>query len=66
MHSKVDELYQVVKNLKRRHDQAAIHAFADSRLLGEDIDHVDELYLWFLALKQERERREARAARKSS
>ena len=57
MHAKVDELYHIVLNLKRRHDSDAIHGFADSRVLGEDIDRVDELYLWFLSLKQERERR---------
>jgi hypothetical protein len=57
MHAKVDELYHIVLNLKRRHDSDAIHMFADPRVLGEDIDRVDELYLWFLSLKQERERR---------
>lgn len=57
MHSKVDELYQVVANLKRRHSDAAIHQFADQPVLSEDISRVDEIYLWFLQLKTERERR---------
>jgi len=57
MHAKVDELYHIVVNLKRRHPSDAIHTFADSRVLGEDIERVDELYLWFLSLRQERERR---------
>lgn len=57
MHAKVDELYQIVVNLKRRHPRGAIHALADPRVLGENIERVDELYLWFLSLKQEREGR---------
>jgi hypothetical protein len=57
MHSKVDELYQVVTNLKRRHDDDAIHKYADQRVLSEDIDRVDELYMWFLRLKEQNRRR---------
>jgi hypothetical protein len=57
MHSKVDELYHVVGNLKRRHSDAAIHQFADTLVLSEDIERVDEIYLWFLQLKTERDRR---------
>ena len=57
MHSKVDELHQIVENLKRRHSQADIHKYADQPVLNEDIARVDELYLWFLALKEESARR---------
>ena len=53
MHSKVDELYQIVSNLKRRHDDDSIHKYADQRVLSEDIDRVDELYMWFLRLKEQ-------------
>ena len=53
MHSKVDELYQIVTNLKRRHDDDAIHKYADQPVLSEDIDRVDELYMWFLRLKEQ-------------
>jgi len=56
MHSKVDELYQIVANLKRRHDDDAIHKYADQRVLSEDIDRVDELYMWFLRLKEQNRR----------
>lgn len=56
MHSKVDELYHVVSNLKRRHSDEAIHQYADQQVLGEDITRVDEIYLWFLQLKSERSR----------
>ena len=57
MHSKVDELYHVVTNLKRRHDDDAIHKYADQRVLTEDIDRVDELYMWFLRLKEQNRKR---------
>ncbi len=53
MHAKVDELYQVVQNLKRRHDERAICSYADDAVLQEDIDRVDQIYLWFVALKDE-------------
>jgi len=57
MHSKVDELYHVVTNLKRRHDDNSIHKYADQRVLSEDIDRVDELYMWFLRLKEQNRKR---------
>jgi len=56
MHSKVDELYQIVTNLKRRHDDDAIHKYADQPVLSEDIDRVDEMYMWFLRLKEQNRR----------
>lgn len=52
MHSKVDELYQIVNNLKRRHHEDSIKAYADRVVLDEDIRRADEIYLWFLALKE--------------
>ena len=59
MHSKVDELYQIVANLKRRHSGADIHKYADQPLLNEDIAHVDEIYLWFVSLKENRSNKSA-------
>lgn len=53
MHSKVDELHQMVRNLKRRHSESDIHKYADQPVLTEDIAHVDEIYLWFVSLKEE-------------
>ena len=53
MHSKVDELYQIVCNLKRRHTESDIHKYADQPVLNEDIERVDEIYLWFVSLKEE-------------
>lgn len=53
MHSKVDELYQIVTNLKRRHSGADIHKYADQPVLNEDIARVDEIYLWFVVLKDQ-------------
>ncbi len=56
MHSKVDELYQVVTNLRRRHNEASVHKYADAPVLTEDISRVDEIYMWFIKLKEEGER----------
>jgi hypothetical protein len=53
MHSKVDELFHIVANLKRRHDQRAIHKYADQPVLNEDIERVDSIYNWFVSLKEE-------------
>lgn len=57
MHAKVDELYQIVSNLKRRHNGSDIHKYADQPVLNEDIARVDELYLWFVSLKEELNKR---------
>ncbi len=53
MHAKVDELYQLVAALKRRHDEADVVKYADQPILTEDIQKVDEIYLWFVRLKEE-------------
>jgi hypothetical protein len=53
MHAKVDELYQIVNNLKRRHSGSDIHKYADQPVLNEDIARVDEIYLWFVTLKDD-------------
>lgn len=51
MHAKVDELYLLVQNLKRRHDEAAIYNYADQVLLQEGIGRAADLSL--AALKEE-------------
>jgi len=56
MHSKVEELHHIVNTLRQRHDEAAIHKYADQPVLAEDIRQVDEIYMWFLNLKEKRER----------
>ena len=56
MHAKVDELYHVVQDLKRRHSENSIHAYSDKPLLAQDIQRVDEIYLWFVKLREQRER----------
>ena len=53
MHSKVDELFQTVKNMRDRHDESAIVKYADQPVLTEDIQNVDKIYLWFVRLKEE-------------
>ncbi len=53
MHSKVNELFQVVSTLKRRHSESAIRKYSDREALEEDIKRVDEIYLWFVAVKEQ-------------
>lgn len=57
MHSKVDELFQIVSNLKRRHNETDVRLYADEPVLEEDISRVDQIYLWFVSLKEEGMRR---------
>ncbi len=54
MHSKIDELYQVVNNLKRRHGEQSVRDYSDREVLEENIRRVDEIYLWFVSLKDRR------------
>jgi len=53
MHSKVNELFEVVSVLKRGHEEDFIRRYADHAMLEKDIQRVDEIYLWFLSLKEE-------------
>jgi hypothetical protein len=53
MHSKVHELFEVVSVLKRGHEENYIRKFADHAMLEKDIQRVDEIYLWFVRLKEE-------------
>ena len=56
MHAKVDELFHIVHDLKQRHSEGSIHVYADKPLLAQDIQRVDEIYLWFVKLREQRER----------
>jgi hypothetical protein len=53
MHAKVHELFEVVTVLKRGHEDSSIRKYADRVMLEKDIQRVDEIYLWFLSLKEE-------------
>ena len=53
MHSKVHELFEVVSVLKRGHEENFIRRYADHAMLEKDIQRVDEIYLWFVSLKEE-------------
>jgi hypothetical protein len=57
LHAKIDELYGIVKNLKRRHSEASIVEYTDRQVLPDNISRVDEIYLWFVKVKEEMERR---------
>lgn len=52
MHAKVDELHEVVNALRERHSHAEIFTYAERELLDQDIARADEIYLFFLALKE--------------
>ncbi len=52
MHAKVNELYQIVALLKQRHPESDIRKYADQPVLENDIHMVDQIYLWFVGLKQ--------------
>ena len=52
MHSKVHELFEVVSVLKRGHEESFIRQYADHAMLEKDIQRVDEIYLWFVRLKE--------------
>jgi hypothetical protein len=53
MHAKVNELFEIVVALKTRYDEQEIRRYADQPILDRDIARVDEIYLWFLRLKEE-------------
>ncbi len=53
MHAKVNELFEIVDVLKVRYDEQIIRRYADQPTLDRDITRVDEIYLWFLRLKEE-------------
>jgi hypothetical protein len=57
MHAKVDELHQLVDAIRQRHSEAEVHKYADAQRLADDIRKVDEIYLWFVKLKEEGDRR---------
>ena len=56
MHAKVDDLYSLAKRLQELHNETDIITYADKTVLAEDIHKIDELYLWFVKLKEMAER----------
>ena len=53
MHAKVDELFHLVKNLEKRHNESDVVKYAHQPVLTEDIHKVDEIYQWFVKVKEE-------------
>ena len=66
MHAKVDELFQIVAALQERYDEEAIIRYADQPVLTQDIHKVDEIYLWFVRLKEESISQRGRISEKTS
>lgn len=56
MHAKVDELFQVVSHLRQRHSEEDVYKYADEPVISENIKRIDEIYLWFVKIKEERDR----------
>ncbi len=56
MHAKVDELFHLVTNLRKRHSESDVVTYADEKVLAENIGKIDEIYLWFIDIKDERDR----------
>ena len=54
MHSKVDELFNIVESMRRRHGYDEIQKYADRKVLEQDIENVDKIYLWFVKLREKR------------
>jgi len=55
MHTKVNELHSIIEYLKTRHGESDIVKYADYAVLADDIRKSDEIYLWFVQVKEERE-----------
>ena len=56
MHAKVHELFQVVVSLRGRHNEDEVVRYAEQKMLNQDIERVDEIYLWYVKLKERAER----------
>lgn len=61
LHSKVAELYRLVADMRERHDESAIVTYADDPVISEEIRRVDEIYLWFVRIREEVDRRKAKS-----
>lgn len=59
MHAKVNELHHMMDTLKDRYDESEIVRYSDQELLTREIQEVDEIYLWFLKLKEEQRLKKA-------
>lgn len=53
MHAKVHELFEIVTVLKRGREDTEIRRYSDHAMLEKDIQRVDDIYLWFVSLKEE-------------
>ena len=60
LHSKVDELLTIMDRIRKRHDPEAVIEFSDRKALTDDIHAVDQIYMWFVKLDEERSGRSQR------
>ena len=54
LHSKVDELLTIMDRIRKRHDLEAVIEFSDRKALTDDIHAVDQIYMWFVKLDEQR------------
>ena len=57
MHGKVDDLFHFIEQLRQRYDEQDVTSYSDDQLLAQDIQWADEIYLWFVKLREERDRK---------
>jgi hypothetical protein len=55
MHAKVDDLHGLLESFKRRHDEGEIVRYSDYEMLEQNIRKVDEIYMWFVKVKERRD-----------
>ena len=55
MHTKVNELFSVVEYLRKRHSDSDIVKYSHYEVLADDIRKSDQIYLWFVKVKEERD-----------
>ena len=48
MHAKVAELHDIVHTLRTRYSESETNAYSDMSVLSDNIDRIDEIYLWFV------------------
>jgi hypothetical protein len=54
MHAKVQELFFIIDGLRRRHSPEALALYFDEPVLVNDVRMVDDVYQWYLDLRERR------------
>jgi hypothetical protein len=54
MHAKVEELFFIVDSMRRRHSGDALALYFDEPVLMNDVRLIDDVYQWYLDLRERR------------